>query len=57
MGQGQIPGAQWSILPSAVKSNTCNSHYQSKVFVCVSVIRGAYTDNRTDVVDQLLINA
>ena len=52
-GQDQFSGAQRSILgarlcaavdirgsalPSAVKSN--KSHYQSKVFVCVSIISG-----------------
>ena len=44
-----------SALPSAAKSNNPKSvakesHYQSKVFVCVSVTSGA------DAVDQLLID-
>ncbi len=39
-----------SALPSATKSN--KSHYQYKVFVCVSVIRGAYKDNSADAVDR-----
>ncbi len=43
-GKGRISDVQRSILirgsalPSAAKSN--KSHYQSKVFVCMSVIRG-----------------
>ena len=39
----------------ATKSN--KSHYQSKVFVCVSVDcnQQAYTDNSADAVDQLLL--
>ncbi len=38
-----------SALPSAAMS--IRSHYQSKVFVCVSVIREAYTDNSADAID------
>ncbi len=40
-------------MPSAAKSN--KSHYQSKVFVCVSVISGEYADYCADAVDRLLI--
>ncbi len=41
-----------SALPSEAKNN--RSHYQSKVFVCVCN-QWAYTDNRTDAVNQLLL--
>ena len=47
IGQGQTSGMQRSILGARL----C----QSKVFVCVSVISGAYADYCADAVDQLLI--
>ena len=43
--QGKISGAQRSLLGALL---CIISHYQSRVFVCVS-------NNRTDVVDRLLI--
>ncbi len=42
-GQGQISGAQQSILGARlcrVQQRAIKGHYQSKVFVCVSVISG-----------------
>ena len=40
-----------------VRPSVNRSHYQSKVCVCVSVIRGAYADNNVDAVDRLLISS
>ena len=34
----------------ALTAKSIRSHYQSKVFVCVSSIRGAYTDKSADAV-------
>ncbi len=52
VGQGQISDAQRSILGARlchVQHRAKKTHYQSKVFVCVS-------NNHADVVDRLLIN-
>ncbi len=56
-GQGLISGVQRSILGARLSASRSNkSYYQSKVFVCVSVIRVCIQrDNSADVVTQLLI--
>ena len=44
-----------SVCLSVCLSGANGSHYQSKDFVCLSVISRACVDNRADVVDWLLI--
>ncbi len=50
-----LPSVRLSVL-SRLNCLTYRRHYQSKVFVCVSVILGRIMmDNSADTVDQLLI--